>query len=264
MSELMIIKQLPIIEERLETLKVQITGRVESALAMEVTEDTVKEVKAIRAELNKEVAFYEGKRMEIKKAVLQPYEAFESIYKRCVGEQYKEADRKLKSKIDAVEDGLKDVKAQEVCAYFEEYAELMKIDFLRFEQTGINITLSASMKSLKEQAVAFIDRVVDDLEMINTQEHEAEILVEYRQTLNAAQAIATVNNRRKAIEAQKATKAQNEQSQSQETERVDQIAKFAPPVVEDEKFTVSFKVTATKDKLRELKKFLNEGGYDYE
>ena len=59
------------------------------------------------------------------------------------------------------------------------------------------------MKSLKEQAKQFIDKIVDDLKLIETQEHKAEILVEYKQTLNVAQAITTVTNRFKAIEEEK-------------------------------------------------------------
>lgn len=59
------------------------------------------------------------------------------------------------------------------------------------------------MKSLKEQAKAFIDKIVDDLNLIKTQEHKAEILVEYKQTLNVAQAITIVINRFKAIEEEK-------------------------------------------------------------
>ena len=59
------------------------------------------------------------------------------------------------------------------------------------------------MKSLKEQAKAFVDKIADDLNLIETQEHKAEILVEYKQTLNVSQAITTVTNRFKDIEEEK-------------------------------------------------------------
>lgn len=60
------------------------------------------------------------------------------------------------------------------------------IDFVTFEQANIGITLSASLKSLKEQAKNFADRISDDLMLIQTQENKAEILVEYKNTLNVS------------------------------------------------------------------------------
>ena len=93
---------------------------------------------------------------------------------------FKPADAQLKDKIDDVENGLKDQKKAEIAAFFDEYRESKNIDFITFEDSGINVTLSASKKSLKDQARAFVDRVNDDLMMIDTQNNSAEILVEYK------------------------------------------------------------------------------------
>lgn len=275
MNEIIEVKQLPVIVEQLQTIKADVTKRVETALALVCTEDTVKAVKQARAELNNELKGWEEKRKEVKKAVMSPYEQFEAVYKDCITDVFKKADNELKNKISAVENELKDKKAAEVKDYFYEYAESVNIDFVTFEQTGINVTLSASLKSLKEQAKAFLDKVNDDLTLIATQEHKTEILVEYKRTLNVSAAITSVVNRYKAIEEEKARETERQQREQAAKEVENKVEEIAPPVVEpaitaptveeaDPVLTLAFKVTAPKSKLKELKKFLDERNYSYE
>ena len=175
-NEIIVVKQLPIIQEQLQQIKADVTARVETALSLVCTEDTVKVVKDERASLNKELKFWEDKRKEVKKAVMTPYEEFEAVYKDCISDIFKKADVELKGKIDSVEKALKDEKETKVKEYFTEYLASKNITMpLTFECANINVTLSASLKSLKEQAKAFIDRVCDDLALIETQEYKEEI-----------------------------------------------------------------------------------------
>ena len=274
-TEIIVVKQLPIIVEQLAQVKEAVIARVETATSLVCTDETVKEVKKARAELNSEFKAWEEKRKEVKTAVMTPYEKFEAVYKDCVSDTYKKADADLKAKIDGVEKELKDKKAAEVKAYFDEYLECKNIDFVTFEQANINITLSASLKSLKEQAKAFIDRIDDDLALIDTQEHKAEILVEYKKTLNASAAVTGVNARFKAIEDEKKRIEEAEERRAAEEQHIAEITSALPepepeiiPPVEEQphepEFTLRFKVTASKAKLRELKAFLDNGGYKYE
>ena len=149
------------------------------------------------------------------------------------------------------------------------------IDFVTFEQANINVTLSATMKSLKEQAKSFIDKIDDDLSLIDTQEHKAEIMVEYKKTLNVSAAITGVNARFKAIEDEKRRIEEAEERRAAEEQHIAEITSALPepepeiiPPVEEQpqepEYTLRFKVTATKAKLRELKTFLDNGGYKYE
>ena len=275
MNEIIEIKQLPVIVEKLQMIKEEVTVRVTEALSLECTEETVKAVKQARASLTKEFKEWESKRGEVKKAIMSPYEQFETVYKDCITDVFKKADNELKNKISAVENELKEQKATEVKAYFAEYAESVNIDFVTFERAGINVTLSASLKSLKEQAKAFLDKVNDDLTLIETQEHKTEILIEYKQTLNASAAITSVVNRYKAIEAEKAREAERQQREQEAKAAENKVEEIAPPVVEpvltapkveeaDPVLKLTFTVTAPKSKLRELKKFLDNGGYQYE
>ena len=91
-----------------------------------------------------------------------------------------------------MENGIKDIKKQEVVEYFNEYVASKNIDFLTFDKLGINITMSASMKSLKNAVKDAIDRVSCDLKMIETQEDKEAILVEYKKSLNVSEAVSVV------------------------------------------------------------------------
>ena len=276
-NEIIVVKQLPVIVEQLAQVKEQVIQRVELATSLVCTDETVKEVKKARAELNNEFKAWEEKRKEVKTAVMTPYEKFEAVYKDCVSDTYKKADADLKAKIEGVEKELKQKKADEVKEYFNEYLESAGIDFVTFEQANINVTLSATMKSLKEQAKSFIDKIDDDLSLIDTQEHKAEIMVEYKKTLNVSAAITGVNARYKAIEEEKRRIEEAEERRAAEEQHIAEITSALPepepepeiiPPVEEQpqepEYTLRFKVTATKTKLRELKAFLDNGGYKYE
>lgn len=273
---IIVVKQLPIIVEQLQEVKAEITAKVEQALSLVCTEDTVKDVKKVRSDLNKELKDYEECRKAVKKAIMTPYEQFEAVYKDCISDTYKKADTELKGKIDSVENELKEQKKAEVKGYFDEYLTATGIDFVTFENANINVTLSASMKSLKEQAKAFVDKIVDDLNLIDTQEHKDEILYEYKQSLNVSNAITTVTNRYKAIEEAKAREEERkarEQAEAEAAAKVEEVVEavapptvepIAPPVEEEKTYTLKFTVRGTMPQLKALKEFLKNGGYDYE
>ena len=274
-QELMVVKQLPIIEEKFKQLSEEVDKKVKEAEALVCTEENVKTIKEVRASLNKEFKEVEQQRKTVKEQVLAPYMKFEEVYKQFISDKYRNADLILGGKIKLVEDELKSKKEQEIKDYFEEYKTANNIDFITYERANINVTLSASMKSLKEQAKAFIDKVVDDLKLIDTQEHKAEILVEYKQSLNVSTAITTVSNRFKAIEEEKKKEKvvhieMNEKHEitKESYEQLEEI--FNKPLEQptekkqEEILTLRFTVKATKTKLKALKEFLINGGYEYE
>lgn len=277
-NEIIVVKQLPVIEQQLAQIKQQVAERVETVTSLVVTEDTVKAVKKARAELGAEFKSWEEKRKEVKKAVITPYEKFEEVYNDCISNSYKTADKLLKQRIDEVENELKAKKAAEVQSYFEEYLASKGIDFVTYAQAGLNITLSASLKSLKEQAKAFIDRIVSDLALIETfTDLKAEILVEYKKSLNVSDAITGVKARAKAVQEEQARQEAEAEKRAAEAQRVEAIKAAipeAPAAVEapteqtaapapEKKFCIRFTVKGTKEQLIALKKFLNEGEYEY-
>ena len=277
-NEIIVVKQLPVIEQQLAQIKQQVAERVETVTSLVVTEDTVKAVKKARAELGAEFKSWEEKRKEVKKAVITPYEKFEEVYNDCISNSYKTADKLLKQRIDEVENELKAKKAAEVQSYFEEYLASKGIDFVTYAQAGLNVTLSASLKSLKEQAKTFIDRIVSDLALIETfTDLKAEILVEYKKSLNVSDAITGVKARTKAVQEEQARQEAEAEKRAAEAQRVEAIKAAipeAPAAVEapteqaaapapEKKLFIRFTVKGTREQLIALKKFLNEGEYEY-
>lgn len=293
-DNLIIVRQLPVIEDQLLQVKASIESRVSEALSLACTEDTYKAVKKARSELNKEYTELERRRKEVKASILAPYEQFEKLYKECAGDIYTQADNQLKARISEVEEGLKQQRLDDLLAYFEEYRQSLGLDpdLATFDASGIKVTLSDSKKALKTKAKEFLDRVAGDLELIETQELKEEILVEYRRTLNISAAVTAVNNRHKAMEAERrrleaaaVARSALGASSAKVEETVKETAAgpgLMPPVaslVEDapapedmppaeqtaEKlYSTAFRVTGSLDQLKALKKFLVDGGYTYE
>lgn len=285
-NELIVVRQLPIIEDQLRTIHDTVQARVEDVLAMECTEETYKEVKKARSELNAQYRALEERRKEVKAQVEAPYKKFEAVYKACAGDLFSAADKQLAAKIAAVENGLKQKKAEQVYAYFDEYRESLGIpaDMVAF---GITVTMSASLRSLKAQAKDYLDRVRGDLDMIATQEYKDEILVEYRKHLNASQAITAVVNRHAAIERERRMREEMSAAVERKQEAAEIVREaveaeqqpepasepvIMPPVVVErtddaeppKQYSAAFRVTGTIEQLKALKKFLVDGGFTYE
>ena len=153
MQDLIIVKQLPQIEEHLKELSIDVDKKVEYAKSLICTDENIKTIKQVRADLNKEFKGVEQQRKLVKEQILAPYMKFEDVYKQYISDKYKSADSDLKTKIDLTENEFKAKKEQEIKDYFEEYKIANNIDFITYGQARINVTLSASMKSLKEQAI---------------------------------------------------------------------------------------------------------------
>ena len=119
-QELISIEQLPIIKERLKVISEDIDAKIEAALSLECTEETVKKIKAVRAELNKNFLELEERRKAVKTAIMTPYERFEEIYKKYVSSKFRNADSDLRDRINQVENDIKNQKKLEVVFYFDE------------------------------------------------------------------------------------------------------------------------------------------------
>lgn len=283
-NNLIVVKQLPIIEEQLKRVKVSVAQRVVDALSLVCTEDTYKDVKRERAALNKEFQELEARRKEVKKAILAPYEAFEALYKECVSDVFTRADAELRNKIAAVENGIKGAKREELIAFYNEYRNSVNVpaDLAPFERAQINITMSDSVKKLRESATAFLDGIANDLRMIETLEYRDEVLVEYYRTLSASQSLLIVDERHKRMEAEASRRAEQEAARAARLAaqaKVETVIAEAPTEVisapteipreeetaKPEKLPfIALRVYGTIEQLKALKNFLKDGGYTYE
>lgn len=280
MNEIAVIEQLPIINEQIKTIGKNLDKRLKELKLEKLicTEETKKDLKKLRADLNNELKEFEKQRKEIKAKVFEPYEKFEEIYMAEIKDKYTNADDILRNKITEVESNLKHEKEIEVKRYFDELIESKKIDFVEFSQLDLNITLTASLKSLKEQVDIMISKVEEDLNAINSQDNSDEILVEYKTNLNLSDAITKVTNRHKALEELERKKESTKETIEQEEKGIEKVEEALQAPQEDvlegqmtiddfgeeEKYETKFLVKGTISQLKELKGFLENGGYEYE
>ena len=76
-NELITLEQLPIITQHLKAKSAEIKVKTAEYLSMVCTDETVKIVKAARAELNNEKKAFEAQRMELKSKYMAAYEEFQ-------------------------------------------------------------------------------------------------------------------------------------------------------------------------------------------
>lgn len=276
-QDLIIIEQLPVIKEQLKKVSEEIDIKVENAKKLVCTEENKQSIKKIRTEMNKELQEFEAQRKNVKEKVLAPYMKFEQIYKECISEKYKLADKDLKEKIEAIEQQQKQDRENELKAFFyEKRSEHKNMDFITFENVGLNITLTASKISLERKVEEFINKISSDLDLIDTQQSKDEILIEYKKDLNVSRAITEVAKRKeqlKQLEENRVT--QNLENEKQQLQNNLQQLANANTLVDQSNYeevsrktekiyTITFKVTGTAPKLKQLKDYLIREGYQYE
>ena len=263
-KQLAIVEQLPLIRQYFEEIHKEIAEKTTRAIELVVTEDNIKDIKKIRADLNKEYQDYEEKRKEIKRQILAPYEAFERDYKEMVALSFQAADTSLKKKIDASENVIKIAKEEELKEYFNELAEVLHLSqYVEFEELNIKINLSDSMKKLYKEVESKLKSIQNDIMLIEMEQDKADILVEYLIDFNFARAKMTVLRRKDA-----ALKIEQEQNRinteiAEENARVKKLEEqIIVPKIEEklELLTTSFKVQGTRKQLLALREYINESG----
>ena len=278
-DEIIIIEQLPIIKEQLEAVRENIRNRVKTALALACSEDSTKAKRTVRAALNKEKDAFEERRKQVKAAIMRPYEDFYEVYKACVLDEYENAVAELTKGINADEAQIKQSKTQEIKDYFNEYAAASGIDFVPFERSGINVTLSVSVKSLKDAVKKFVTDICADLTLIETQEFKTEILVEYKRSLDVSQAVTAVKKRHEELAAEKNRQHEQEALKAAQAEAAKKVEAALPPPVPaplapptqakpekdpNELLTPSFRLEPTKRAdVRRLGAWLEDNGIKY-
>ena len=254
------------------------------------TEEDTKLAKDEKAKINKMIDAVKKYRQNVVTDFKKPIEQFEA--------EAKDTEKILREAYDTINNTVKkfeDTKKKEIekniVSYFNELIEAEHIDFVTFKNTGINITLSASEKSLKAAALDFVNRVKSDIQLINTQQYPVEILAEYKICLNVSQAIMTVTQRMARIEEERARREEEQKRIAEEKAAMESLEKNIPAeepsepsfeipveIVEEQTFevpaeisdtemladqellTMTFSVTGTITQLRDLKQYIIERG----
>lgn len=261
--------QLPVIEERLRDLKEATERRTGQAMSMVCAPETLAAVKNVRAELNQEFAEMEAQRKAVKAAIMEPYDRFEAVYRDCVAVPFRQADADLKGKIEATEREIKEHCEEYLRRYFSELCAAHGVDFLTYEQTGVKVDMASARaktpKKLMEQLRMMVEGCAQAMATIDGMEHGDEIAVEYKKCLDLTFAIQVVTKRHQLLEAERQRKAEAAEACVRPVQEAPEVTPV-PKRVEKaavETLTCTFTVTATRERLKLLKSFLDSNGYNY-
>lgn len=276
LSPMLICTQPPVISENLLDLNTRVSSITTMLSTLPPEPENLPQVKKARADLRRYFDSLEEQRKAVKAAVMAPYNDAEARYKRLVSDPINNADRLCKHFVETVEASLKRQCEDGLREYFAELCAANHVEFLRYEQAGIQIDMASARqkapKKLREKLVQFAARVASDVDRISEMEDADEIMVEYRKTLNVADAIGTVLERHRLIQAQREESTAIDAAKAAEEESVQKVDSVAPPVAmpkeaaqePENQFRCTFTVTATKPQLKRLKEFLNQEGIRYE
>lgn len=266
-NEIMKIEQMPIVFEQLEKIGALIDESTKDLDKLECTEENKQEVKKRRTEINNTLKVLEDRRKEIKTNLLEPYNIFEEKYNNECKSKLENASGILKEKIDTIESEQLKEKEKELKEFAYQHIEANNLSqLISFDNIGLNITLSASIKSLKEQILDFINKVVSDLKLIDMEEYKEEISIEYIQTLNFVDAKTKVVERHKQLEElkkQQEVKLEQEKQEEKIVEKVEEVVAPKELIEDDEIITVQFNVKGEKSKIVELKNKIIELGLEW-
>ncbi len=288
--QIAVVEQLPKITEKIKEVGAELDKRLEdlNLNSLVCSEETRKSIKELRTKLGAEYKDFEEQRKEIKKKINEPYDVFNNAYEKEIKSKYQQADLTLKTKIDEVEDSLKEKAKKLAIDYFNEYKAsktIIKDNYLSFEELNLQIGLDgltdkgALVKKYKDAIIEKVDNVERDIETISTMEHKEEILAEYLKHKNLSLAIKEVNNRHVILaQVQRDYEVVVEQKAQEEivTEKVDEVLSapveeqttiddFEEPVqTKAELLEAKFKVITSEENLKYLVSVMKERGMKYE
>lgn len=285
-NEIAIIEQLPKITEKIKEVGAELDKRLENLKldSLVCNEETRKSIKELRTNLSSELKDFESQRKEIKAKINEPYEAFNKAYEEEIKTKYQQADLTLKTKIDEVENGLKEKARKLALEYFNEYKASkvnLKDNYLSFAELNLSIGLDALtdkgalVKKYRDAIVEKVDNVERDIETINTMAHNDEILVEYLKNKNLSLAIKEVNDRHVILDQVQRDYEIVQEKQKQEEQVIEKVEEVLSAPIEEqtyfddfteqekveEMYEMTFTVKATLPKLKELKNYLIKEGY---
>lgn len=266
-NEIVKIEQMPKVFSQLEMIGKFIDECVKDIDILPCTEENKNEVKKKRTEINNILKELDDRRKFIKNKILEPYETFNEKYEQECKGKLLSASEILKTKIDTIEEQQKQEKEDELREFVEQHCEANKVH-IDFNAIGLNITLSASIKSLKEQAKLFIERIASDLKLIELEEFKDEILLEYNKNgFDFSKAKLGVITRKKQLEEIKKQQEERQLQFDEEEKIVEKVEEIVAPkeIIEDEDIiTITFTITDTKENIIKVREYMKKEGIKYE
>lgn len=272
-NDIVKIEQMPIIFSQLEIVGKQIDEELAKVKNLEATEENKQECKKVRTNINNTLKAFEDKRKEIKNKILEDYNIFNDKYESEVKTKLQNASEELKVKIDEIEEQQRMEKIAEVYEFIEEHTKANHLENIIHlddvcKGANLKLNLSTSLKSLKEDALKFIEKVANEIKLIELEETPSNLLYEYKNNgFDLTKAKLTLIERQKQIE-ELAKQREQVQEVVKEEEKVAEVVEeiVAPKQVveDDELLEVTFTVRGTKPQILKIKDLILELGIKYE
>lgn len=279
------------IEWNFEELKAEVSAASQEYAVSVYTDDTIKQAKTDRAKLNKFVDALNSKRTEIRKQLLKPDEQFGKEVKELAGIVQKAIDN-IDGQIKDYERRQKEEKTAKIRDFYDANIHDDIEKYLPFERVmkPEYANASTSMKSIKEEILATIQKVDEGLAILNEvdSKYAGDMKKVFLCTYDIGAAMAERNRLEKEEEKRLVyeeelarQKAERDAQMKAEAEHVMAAGRSAalmpspaaipipeeqPAIetVEDSVNVVDFRVYATRDQLMKLKEFLKNNGIRFE
>lgn len=271
-NEIVKIETLPKIFYELEKVGEYLDVELAEVKKMDISEESKQSIKKLRANINDTLKQFEDKRKEIKNKCLEAYTLFEEKYNNEVKIKLTNASEDLKTAIDTIERNQIKQKEDEVYDFITENIDanhlrsILTIDEV-IEYGKLKINLSTSLKSLKEDAKAFIERVANEVKLIELEDTPSNLLYEYgKNGFDLTKAKLTLIERQREIEELTKKRKQVEEVVVKEEEIAEYIEEITAPkeiIEEEQMLEVTFTVKGTKTQILQIKNLLIELGVEY-
>lgn len=245
-----------------DELKAELSERLEYYNGLVVTEDTIKDSKAERANLNKLREAIEKRRKEVKKLCMQPYSDFEERVKELVALIDKPI-LAIDGQLAAFEEKRKEEKRVQIEAVYSDLVSdtikgIIPLDRI-MDPKWLNATVS--MKKIEEEIIAWTKRVNADLLALDTVPHEyaAAVRAKYTETLDIEAALEHQEALQRAAEAFKgreAAKAENAAQAEAEEPTGERIQHPDESEQQERVYLLRLEFQLTQRQASDLKRFL--------
>ena len=268
--------------ENIQYLRQELAARLDYYKGVIVTEDTIKDAKADRANLNKLKAAIDDQRKEVKRQTMALYEPLEKECKELLA-MIDEPIGVIDSQLKAFDEQKKAAKYQALTEFF---AKVNTLDFVKIEHVlspkWANAT--AKLDALKDEMSGNIQRIVDDYADIKKLYADSTmltaILQRFEQTLDKGAALAyaaEIERREKAEQERREHEAAEKARREQEQREAEQIQRQPDEVIMHPTIApipseptpepigqATFRVIGTRSQLRALAAYMRENGINYE
>lgn len=278
-QSLIVVSQLPQIQENLRQLRDEWEQKAADAATMVCTEETVQSLKDMRAEMRKEFQAADSVRKAAKEKYIAPWNAVEATFKECVKDAFTRADNSLRDTITGFENELKQKCYDDLKVWYDELIQSERIDFLPMDRAmalgNIKISLEDAKRNtprkLQDALAAVVAKVAISLEDISKMDDAPEVMAEYKICLDLGRAVANVQGRKRLVQAEKEAAEARRAAQERDKAAEEKVRAVAPPIAQPkaqtaepvfEKYTFTV-YNCTRSQLIRVREFLKQEGINY-